>query len=123
MLRRCGLERLFSKVEWLRDDGYFMSLYEPEPKYADRGLLGAVTDFLTDTQSDGAQAVTRLGITRDEASDLRRAIMLTRFGRAEMVVGPHCTVSDGKMPMLSARARMQRWKGTCSHMYEFLVPR
>lgn len=60
VLRRCGLERLFSEAEWLRDDDVITSLYEPQPSKADRGMLGAVTAYLAAVETSGAAAVEML---------------------------------------------------------------
>ena len=81
VLRHCGLERLFSEVEWMREDGVLVSLYEPEPTRAHRGLLGAVACFLAGGDSEGAHAVTQLGVSLEEAAQLRRSIVLFRFER------------------------------------------
>jgi hypothetical protein len=65
----------------MREDGVIVSLYEPNPDRAHGGLLGAVAAFLAGEDSEGAQAVEQLDISREEASSLQRSIVLYRCER------------------------------------------
>ena len=76
VLHFCGLQRLISEVEALRDKRLILSLYEPSS--AQKGLLGAVTAFMDGENGDGA-AIAQLSISHTEASLLRRAIVFSRF--------------------------------------------
>lgn len=94
VLRRCGLERVASGLESLRDSSVLSALYEPPASCAPRGsaslgLLQCLDAFLrcedggtrSEVEAAAAGNVAGLGLTKSEAASLHRTLVLARFER------------------------------------------
>ena len=135
VLRRCGLERLASGLESLRDSSVLSALYEPPASCAPHGwscvpdgcaslgLLQCLDAFLicedggtrSEVEAAAAGHVAGLGLTKSEAASLHRTLVLARFERfveaALTALNMTALSSPSEGGCACVQARVRAWGG------------